>query len=111
MLFRSAAKNEMLRRLYDHAPLEAAPIIDAYLGFAARLRPYIADTSLLLNEALDQGKTVLCEGAQGTLIASQSRNGVSSSTFVTSSYTLSGAEADAITDYTALFYRFIVNKP
>lgn len=63
-----AAKNELLRRLYDHAPLEEAPIIEAYLGYAERLRPYIADTSLLLNEALDQGKTVLCEGAQGTLL-------------------------------------------
>jgi adenylosuccinate synthase len=63
-----AAKNELLRRLYDHAPLAAAPIIAAYQGHAERLRPYIADTSLLLNEALDLGKTVLCEGAQGTLL-------------------------------------------
>lgn len=51
------------------------------------------------------------EGAQGTLIASQSRTGVSSTTWTTSSYTLSGGEADAITDYTALFFRFLVNKP
>jgi len=51
------------------------------------------------------------EGTPGTLIASQSRNGVSSTTWTTSTYTLSGAEADAITDYTALFYRFIINKP
>lgn len=51
------------------------------------------------------------EGAQGTLIASQSRTSVSSTTWTTSSYTLSGGEADAITDYTALFFRFIVNKP
>lgn len=51
------------------------------------------------------------EGAQGTLIASQSRTGVSSTTWTTSSYTLSGGEADAITDYTALFFRFIINKP
>jgi adenylosuccinate synthase len=63
-----AAKNELLHRLYDHPPLEAAPTVDAYLGHAERLRPYVADTSLLLNEALDQGKTVLCEGAQGTLL-------------------------------------------
>lgn len=51
------------------------------------------------------------EGAQGTLIASQSRTGVSSTTWTTSSYTLSGGEADAITDYTALFFRFLINKP
>lgn len=51
------------------------------------------------------------EGAQGTLIASQNRNGVTNDTWTTSTYTLSGAEADAITDYTALFFRFIINKP
>lgn len=51
------------------------------------------------------------EGSPGTLIASQSRTGVSSTTWTTSAYTLSGAEADAITDYTALFFRFLVNKP
>lgn len=60
-------------------------------------------------QQLRQGYTN--EGAQGTLIASQSRNSVSSTSWTTSSYTLSGAEADAITDYTALFFRFIVNKP
>lgn len=51
------------------------------------------------------------EGTPGTLIASQSRNAVTSTTWTTSSYTLSGAEADAITDYTDLFFRFLVNKP
>ena len=51
------------------------------------------------------------EAGQGTLIASQSRNGVTSTTWTTSAYTLAGAEADAITDYTALFFRFIANKP
>lgn|SRR5574341_689782 len=55
--------------------------------------------------------TYVNEGSQGTLIAAQSRNGVSSTTWTTSSYTLSAGEADAITDYTALFYRFIINKP
>lgn len=55
--------------------------------------------------------TYVSEGSQGTLIASQSRTAVTSTTFTDSSYTLSAAEADAITDYTALFYRFIVNRP
>ena len=49
------------------------------------------------------------EGAQGTLIATQTRAAVSSTTWTTSTYTLSGAEADAITDYTALFFRFDVD--
>ena len=55
--------------------------------------------------------TYVNEGAQGTLIASQSRNSVSSTTWTDSAYNLSGAEADAITDYTALFLRFRINKP
>ena len=55
--------------------------------------------------------TYVSEGSQGTLIASQTRAGVTSTTWTTSAYTLSGAEADAVTDYTALFFRFSINKP
>lgn len=68
-----------------------------------------AQETLDFTQQLRQGYTN--EGSQGTLIASQSRTGVNSTTWTTSAYTLSGAEADAITDYTALFFRFIVNKP
>ena len=38
------------------------------VGYAERLRPHVADTSLVLNRALDEGKVVLLEGAQGTLL-------------------------------------------
>lgn len=55
--------------------------------------------------------TYVNEGSPGTLIATQTRSSVSSTTWTTSTHNLSGAEADAITDYTALFFRFIVNKP
>ena len=51
------------------------------------------------------------EGSQGTLIVSKAVNGITSTTWVTDSTTLSGAEADAITDYTALFIRIRANKP
>lgn len=51
------------------------------------------------------------EGTPGTLIASQTRLGVTTTTWTDSNYTLSGAEADAITDYTALFFRFLVDVP
>lgn len=68
-----------------------------------------AQETLDFTQQLRQGYTN--EASQGTLIASQSRNSVSSTTWTTSSYTLSGAEADAITDYTALYFRFVVNKP
>ena len=49
------------------------------------------------------------EGSQGTLIATLSRTGVTTTTFTDSSYTLSGGEADSITDYTALYYRLIID--
>jgi len=55
--------------------------------------------------------TYVNEGSQGTLIASVTRNGVTSTTWTTTSYTLSGAEADAITNYTALYVRIRANKP
>jgi hypothetical protein len=50
------------------------------------------------------------EGTPGTLIASATHTDVAAA-FVDGSFTLSGAEADAITDYSNLFLRFVANKP
>ncbi|HEX3041809.1 MAG TPA: adenylosuccinate synthetase, partial [Solirubrobacterales bacterium] len=61
-------KNEQLQRLYDLEPLDEAEIADDAARYAERLRPYIADTSLILAEHLDRGEDVLCEGAQATLL-------------------------------------------
>ena len=81
-------------------------------GHTMRMR---TSTDLDAQEVLDFTQqlrmTYVSEGSQGTLIASQARTGVSSTTWTTSTYNLSGAEADAITDYTALFFRFVVNTP
>ncbi len=48
--------------------LDPAPLCDEYGGYAAALQDYIADTSRELDSALRAGKTVLAEGAQGTLL-------------------------------------------
>ena len=64
--------------------------------------------SITFTQELRQG--YVSEASLGTLIASQTRSAVTSTTFTDSVYTLTAAEADAITDYTALYYRFIVNK-
>ena len=48
--------------------LDPSPVCDQYREFAERLKPHIADTSLELHTALQSGKTVLAEGAQGTLL-------------------------------------------
>ncbi|TET54294.1 MAG: adenylosuccinate synthase, partial [Actinobacteria bacterium] len=46
----------------------AKDIIEEYLGYAQELKARISDTSLLVNKALDEGKKVFFEGAQGTLL-------------------------------------------
>jgi adenylosuccinate synthase len=49
-------------------PLDAGRIADDYLAFAQRIRPFVADTSRMLQEAFSQGKRVLFEAAQGSLL-------------------------------------------
>ena len=61
-------KNKILPRIYNTLPMDAAEIVDEYLGHAERLRPHVTDTSLLLWDGLKDGKEVLFEGAQGTLL-------------------------------------------
>ena len=61
-------KNKILVKLYNQLPMDAASIADEYLEYGEQLRPFVADTSLLLAEALAAGRNVLFEGAQGTLL-------------------------------------------
>ena len=82
-------KNVLLRSHFrsDEALFDAGEIYDKYAAFYERVRPYLCDTSVLLNNALDGGKTVLFEGAQGTMLD------VDHGTYpyVTSSNTVAGA--------------------
>jgi adenylosuccinate synthase len=61
-------KNAVLSKVYNRLPLDGDEIASAYLGYGARLAPHIADTSSVLHRALRDGKGVLLEGAQGTLL-------------------------------------------
>lgn len=62
-----AEANRTLRMLA--APeLDPAPVCEEYRAFAAQLKPYIAETSMELHAALQAGRMVLAEGAQGTLL-------------------------------------------
>lgn len=61
-------KNQTLVKVYNRREVDIDAITDELLGYADQLRPYVADTSLLLNNALDAGKVVLLEGGQGTLL-------------------------------------------
>jgi adenylosuccinate synthase len=62
------AANRLLDRMYKLDGIEIEPVIKAYQGYAERIRPYLADTGHVLAAALEQGKRVLGEGAQGTLL-------------------------------------------
>jgi adenylosuccinate synthase len=61
-------KNVWLGRVYGVAALELEDVAGRYEVYAQRLRPYVADTSLLVDRALREGRFVLLEGAQGTLL-------------------------------------------
>jgi adenylosuccinate synthase len=63
-----AEKNLWLERVYGVEPLELDEVASRLERFAQRLRPYVADTSLLVDRALDDGQFVLFEGAQATLL-------------------------------------------
>ena len=61
-------KNKELKLLYDHEPLSYDEILKEYMGYAERLRPYVCDTIALLNEEIKEGRKILFEGAQATML-------------------------------------------
>jgi adenylosuccinate synthase len=61
-------KNQVLAKIYNRRAVDAAAVVDELLSYADRLRPMVSDTSLLLQEALDRGETVLLEAGQATLL-------------------------------------------
>jgi len=66
-----AAKNQMLPGLgggADTIRLDAAGIIEQYSQYAKRLKPYVRDTTAYLLDAVESGKKILFEGAQGALL-------------------------------------------
>ncbi len=62
------AKNNTVGVLIAPHPFNAEEIADEYLGYAERLRPYVGDSTTFLLDALEEGKRVLLEGAQGALL-------------------------------------------
>ena len=61
-------KNHLLVKVYNRRAIAASEVVDDLLAYADRLRPMVADTSLVLNQALDAGETVLFEGGQATML-------------------------------------------
>ena len=61
-------KNQVLTKVYNRRGIDADRVAAEYMEYGKRLAPYVADTALVLNQALDAGKIVLLEGAQATLL-------------------------------------------
>ena len=61
-------KNQVLIKVFNRKGLEVDEVLNEYLQYAEFLKPYVTDTSLLLNQALEKGENVLLEGSQGTLL-------------------------------------------
>ena len=63
-----AEKNVWLERVYEDEPFDLEDVAARYEGYAQRLRPFVGDVSLLVDRALRDGRHVLFEGAQATLL-------------------------------------------
>ncbi len=87
-----AEKNLWLERVYGVEPIALEELAERYEGYAQRLRPFIADTSLLVDRALRDGKQVLFEGAHATLLDIDH----GTYPFVTSSPTIAGGATTGI---------------
>src|ERR1022692_90915 len=61
-------KNQLLTKVYNRRGIDAGAVAEEYLGYGERLSRYLADTGLVLNQALDTGQVILLEGAQATLL-------------------------------------------
>ncbi len=79
-------KNKIMTLVYGGEPLDAEEIIAEYSGYADRLRKYVVDTTPILYKAIKDGKNVLFEGAQGTLLDID----LGTYPYVTSSHPISG---------------------
>lgn len=82
-------KNHLLVKVYNRRAISVDEVVDDLLSYAERLRPMVADTALLLNRALDDGKTVVFEGGQATMLDVDH----GSYPFVTSSNSTAGGAA------------------
>ncbi|KRM19720.1 adenylosuccinate synthetase [Ligilactobacillus hayakitensis DSM 18933 = JCM 14209] len=61
-------KNRLFEKMYDEKPLKFDDIFEEYYEYGQELKKYVTDTSVILNDALDNGKNVLFEGAQGVML-------------------------------------------
>lgn len=63
-----AEKNRLFEKVYEVEPLQVEDILEEYYAYGQQMANYICDTSVVLNHALDEGRRVLFEGAQGVML-------------------------------------------
>ena len=85
-------KNEVFTKIYGKPALEFDDIFTKYYEYGQKMKKYVTDTSVLVNDALDNDKKVLFEGAQGTMLDIDE----GTYPFVTSSNSISGGIASGI---------------
>ncbi|MBT2684852.1 adenylosuccinate synthase [Bacillus sp. ISL-37] len=61
-------KNRLLERIYETEGFKLEDILDEYYEYGQQVKDYVVDTSVVLNDALDEGRRVLFEGAQGVML-------------------------------------------
>lgn len=61
-------KNRLFEKVYESDPMLVEDILDEYFEYGQQMAPYVVDTSVVLNDAIDEGKRVLFEGAQGVML-------------------------------------------
>jgi adenylosuccinate synthase len=61
-------KNQLLERVYDAEPLDESRILEEYAAYVERLAPYVVQSEVVVQDAIDAGKRVVIEGAQATLL-------------------------------------------
>jgi len=69
-------KNQILIKVFNRKNINVDEVLNEYLAYAAALRPFVVDTGLILNQALEAGKNVLLEGSQGTLLDACTGSGI-----------------------------------
>jgi adenylosuccinate synthase len=82
----TAGKNRILEKLFGAPPEDREALIEKFVAYAARLRPYVRDTGVMVHEAVKSGKKVLFEGAQGSMLDID----LGTYPYVTSSHPISG---------------------
>ena len=87
-----AEKNALFTKVYNKPALKFEDIFEKYLEYGQKMKKYVTDTSVVVNEALDNDEKVLFEGAQGVMLDIDE----GTYPYVTSSNTISGGIASGI---------------